>query len=231
MKKSEKFIQKLKRVAMDFPEVEDEVYLLMEHISSLLEEKRLDTVDPGTLFSCVDGVRKELAKSEYDPDRKIMGSMIYIPYIIERIADSAFSERFQELWDATYGPYRVSLEEGYADHVQAAVDWWTEKLQSRSSRDVTDREEEMFQYFLAKGIMKKMFISSQLPEDKSCDLFVEDEPCHTLYSAGTVFGLRRGRDYPYHTSMHITSSFVTVRDLHGEEIIWQRPVLCKEKQK
>ncbi|MBQ6134966.1 MAG: hypothetical protein IJI60_01445 [Bacilli bacterium] len=96
--------------------------------------------------------------------------------------------------------------------------------------EVTDREEEMFRYFLAKGIMKKMFISSQLPEDKSYDLFVEDQPCYTLYGAGAVFGLKR-RDYPYHTSMHITPSVVTVRDLTGEEIIWQRPLLQEGKKK
>lgn len=231
MKKSEKFIQRLKRVRKDFPELSEDAYLLVECISSLLENQDVESMDPSFLFSCVDKIREQLIKSEYDQDRRVIGSMIYIPHVIEQVADPLFSARFKKIWDSVYGPYRFSLTEEYPEHVKAAVEWWGNCILSKTQKEITDRKREIFQYFLADGIIRGLFISSSLPEQKSCDLVVDDEPCYILYSAGRRIGLKRNTDYPFHTTMHITPSSVSVEDLTGEKIIWQEKPFHQEKQK
>ena len=240
--------QKFAEAREKCPGMSDDVYALTDYISSVAN----DSLVPSGLSLCLALIMDDLQKGrngfrqneplpEYLNNRKeqIITQMVYIPQVVDAVADEKFAEEFRKICNDVFGfnpPKRVNAntDPQYPENVRAAVDWWGNAVQSPKFDNGGDMnpflmmmlsgnrsghsEEEMkiFKDSLAKDILV------ELQKYGRCSLSVDYHPCEILYRAGEKIGLDDTTGYPWKTWMDISEEAVEVLEGYGapRKTIW-----------
>ena len=240
--------QKFAEAREKCPGMSDDVYALTDYISLVAN----DSLVPAGLSVCLALIMDDLQTGrngfgqneplpEYLSNRKeqIITQMVYIPQVVDAIADKEFAEEFREICKDVFGfnpPKRVNAntDSYYPENVRAAVDWWGNAVQSPkldnggdmnpvlmmmlSGKQSGHSEEKMkiFKDSLAKDILV------ELQKYGRCSLSVDYHPCEILYRAGEKIGLDDMTGYPWKTWMDISEEAVVVSEGYGapRKTIW-----------
>jgi hypothetical protein len=240
--------QKFAEAREKCPGMSDDVYALTDYISLVVN----DSLVPAGLSVCLALIMDDLQKGrngfgqneplpEYLNNRKeqIIAQMVYIPQVVDAIADEKFAEEFREICKDVFGfnpPKRVkaTTDSQYPENVRAAVDWWGNAVQSPKldnggdidpvlmmmlsgkQRGHSEEEMKIFKDSLAKDILV------ELQKYGRCSLSVDYHPCEILYRAGEKIGLDNMTGYPWKTWMDISEEAVEVLEGYGapRKTIW-----------
>lgn len=240
--------QKFAEAREKCPGMSDDVYALTDYISSVAN----DSLVPSGLSMCLALIMDDLQKGrngfrqneplpKYLNNRReqIITQMVYIPQVVDAIADEKFAEEFRKICNDAFGfnpPKRVnaSTDSQYPEYVRAAVDWWGNAVQSPKFDNGGDMnpflmmmlsgnrsghsEEEMkiFKDSLAKDILV------ELQKYGRCSLSVDYHPCEILSRAGEKIGLDDMTSFPWKTWMNISDEIVEVSEGYGapRKTIW-----------
>ena len=230
------------------PGMSDDVYAITDYISLVAN----DSLVPSGLSLCLALIMDDLQKGrngfknsaplpDYLNNRReqIIAQMVYIPQVVDAIADEEFAEEFRKVCSAVFGfnpPKRVNvtIDSQYPENVRVAVDWWGNAIQSpkldngadinpilmmllsKNSRSYSEEEIKVFKDSLAKDIL------DELQNYGYCSLSVDYSPCEILYRAGEKIGLDGMTGYPWKTMMNISEDIVEVSEGYGapRKTIW-----------
>ena len=243
--------QKFAEAREKCPGMSDDIYALTDYISLVAN----DNLVPQGLAVCLVCIMDDLQKGrngfspnneplpEYLNIRKdqIIAQMVYIPQVVDAIADEQFAEDFRKICKEIFNidtPKRVNvnINSQYPENVRAAVDWWANAIQSPvldngsdinpflmmflsgSKNGHSEEEIKVFKDCLANDIL------IELQERGRCGLSVDYHPCQILANAGSKIGLNGISDYPWKTWMDITEDVVVVLENGSRErkIIWSK---------
>lgn len=230
------------------PGMSDDAYALTDYISLVVQ----DNVVPQGLALCMTLIQDDLQKNrngfrsneplpEYlsNNRNKVIAQMVYIPQVVDAIADEKFADEFRKICSEFLGfntPKRVAVDGDiqYPENIMAAVDWWANAIQSPNldngtnidpfflmmisgnKKEFSKEEIKAFKDSLASGISK------ELESYGRCSLSVDYQPCEILSRAGKKIGLG-GLDYPVKTKMRISNQVVEVEEGYGaSKIIWSK---------
>ena len=231
--------EKLSKIREYCVGMSEDVYAITDHMSDIAEE----TFTPEGLACCL-LVAKENIKSQRNglsPDgvamsrylrenkSRVLKSIIYIPQVIDEIAEPEFAEEFRRICEKEYGfnpPKRiyVKLDEIYPKYVRVAVDWWCNEMFCKQFKNIgiynnsiqySAEEMKLFKSSLAEEIVQHM------QKYNSCNIDVDFFPCNMLAKAGEKIGISPQIGYPWKTYMMITSNGVYVSNRQeGYKTLW-----------
>lgn len=228
----------------------EDVYALTDYMSKVANDTLvpqglalclalvLDDIQKGRNgFACAES--KELPKYLVEHKNQVLNQAVYIPQVIDAIADKEFAEEFRAICEETFGfnpPKRVNaeLKGEYPEYVKVAVDWWANAvaapkldnggdmpsflftMAANSGKTHSEEEIAIFKATLAEEIIKSM------ERRNSCELSVDYHPCCSLAMAGDKIGIDSMMGYPWKTYMRITESEVKVSSGYGAgyETLW-----------
>ena len=239
--------EKLSKIREYCVGMSEDVYAITDHMADIAEE----SFTPEGLVSCLlaakeniknqrNGLSPEgIAMSRYLRDNKyrVLKSIIYIPQVIDEIAESEFAEEFRRICNEEYGfnpPKRFyeKLDEIYPKYVRVAVDWWCNEMfwkrfkntgtylnsimiDTSDSKQYSAEEIKLFKNSLADEIFKHM------QEYSSCNIEVDFFPCSLLAKAGEKIGISPQIGYPWKTYMMISSDGVYASSRQeGYKTLW-----------
>jgi hypothetical protein len=235
------------------PGMSKDFYLLTDYMS-MNSKDELNPMDVGMLvFLIQDDLEKgrrgfnpgpkELPKELMERRKFVKNEIVWVPQLIDAIADDEFATEFRSIWGQFFGPVppkrintaAVNTDETYPEYVKVAIDWWANAIQSpkmdngldipmkfsfamvRAVKEYTPEEIKIFKEALAKGIFDDM------EKFGRCHIGVDYGPMGSLSIAGQLIGIDSSMGYPIKTYMFITEKEVTVRAGDGAEteVIWK----------
>lgn len=235
--------QKFKNVRNDIPGLSEDLYLLTDYISSVVNYTSVPSGLVICLLTVIDDINKGrngLFGSEFpeilkERKEQVLQQVVYIPQIVDEIADKEFASEFRKIYDEIFEVKSnvhidTKVENEYPENILVAIEWWANAIQApRYTSEVpsfvamfamqgrpqrTAEEINTFKNILANGIME------ELNKRKRCNLSVDYHPCEILMEAGNAIGLDDMLDYPFKTAMDITANEVSVYSQAGRSVLW-----------
>lgn len=246
--------EKLSKSREMCPGLSNEVYALTDYMAKVTN----DTVMPREMATLLELVLRDISRgkngfSEQEDEHfeylkknqtKIFEQAVYVPQIIDAIADKDFSNEFRRICEEELNfdlPKKGDIEGDYPDYVKAAVNWWADAIgdpkfdngdpeagafvaslamQENSKSSISKEQIELFKKELAQLVMVKM----DLLHNSQCYLEVDYHPDTSLYIAASKAGIDTRMRFPWKTQMIINKERVTVSagDAAPWKTIWKK---------
>lgn len=254
--------EKLSKSREMCPGLSEHVYALADYMSENANDELVPMGLCMALVLCMDDVKKgrngfTCAKSKELPEHlsknkmQVLAQAVYIPQIIDAIADKAFAEEFRgccknllnmdppkrtEKFDLT-----ASIDGNYPEYIVVAVNWWANALQNPKFDNGDDTATPDSMAFLMRmlvnekhkitddqlNLFKKSLadkLLSSLESSSSIYFGVDYHPDKILYDAAETAGIDDDMGFPWKTSMNVSAEEVSVSAGYGadKEILWRK---------
>lgn len=255
--------EKLSRSREVCPGLSDEVYALADYMSKSANDELNPEGMSMCLFLCLDDIKKgrngfACAESEELPEflikhkAQVLSQAVYIPQIIDAIADEDFANEFRKICKEVlhFDPPRrdekynlsADIEGEYPEYVRAAVNWWANAIVNPKFDNGDNSMAGGMAFLMAMMVSKKSSISKdQIDIFKKeladiiveqmessycgeCQLGVDYHPDMLLYSAAQKAGINDDMGFPWKTNMRISKEQVSVSAGYAApwETIWTK---------
>lgn len=245
---------------IDCPGLSEDVYALTDYMSICANE----TLVPQGMLMCLVLCLEDIKKGECSfakmvspfPQHlvthkiQVLAQAVYIPQIIDALADADFAEEFRILCKEilNFDPpsrqkrYDVNadIKENFPQYVKVAVNWWANAIVNPKFDNGDDSMAGGGMAFLMAMMVNtkknisneqiKIFkeelailIMAEMTSSYSCCLSVDYNPDCILSAAAEKAGINNNMGFPWKTSMNVSKDKVSVWAGYGasEEILWQ----------
>lgn len=242
------------------PGLSEDVYALTDYMSVCANE----TLVPIGMLMCLVLCLEDIKRGEcgfakiVEPfpqhlvthKTQVLAQAVYIPQIIDALADADFAEEFRILCkeNLDFDPpsrqerYDVNadIKGNFPEYVKVAVNWWANAIVNPKFDNGDDSMAGGGMAFLMAMMVNtkknisdeqvKIFkdelanlIMAEMTSPYGCRLSVDYNPDYILSAAAEKAGIHNDMGFPWKTSMNITKEKVSVWAGYGasEEILWQ----------
>lgn len=241
--------EKLSKSREMCPGLSEEVYALADYMSKSANDELIPVGMAMCLVLCIDDIKKgrngfAFAESNELPEylikhkTQVLAQAVYIPQIIDAIADEDFANEFRKICKEQlhFDPPRrdekynqnADIEGDYPEYVKVAVNWWANAIVNPKFDNGDDSMTGGISLMMAMmvssknsitaeqiGTFKKELANTIVEQIESsyygeCRLSVDYHPDMLLYSAAQKAGINDDMGFPWKTNMSISKEKVSV---------------------
>lgn len=242
--------EKLSKSRMMCPGLSEEVYALADYMSNVANDELVPQGMAMCLALCMENIRrgkssfsckesKEITKYLTNHKTQVLAQAVYIPQIIDAIADEDFANEFREICKKVlhFDPPKrnekynqnADIVGEYPEYVKVAVNWWANAIVNPKFNNGDDSMDDEVAFLISMMFSSKNSISKEqidifkkvladiIVEQiessyyRECRLGVDYHPDMLLYSAAKKAGIDGAMGlFPWKTNMCIRKEKVSV---------------------